>query len=1240
MGVLYVSGEKPAVTVGRDPGCDLVLDSFVVSRKHLIFLYVTCDVASVEVLGTNGAVVSGKKVNRGYRGYVRAGDVVRIGDAKIVWTGKYEPCKAFVKGLASLPLPDLTPVEIEGPPPRKVPEKPSVMLAAGPALTMAIPMLLGVGRSVAVLSSVFAALFAAANVLSRVRKQKAEEKRRRSSYIAYLKECEEYIRSRQGDIKEKLCSIYPGVEKYFNGGYDPFILWKQSAAEGVIKARIGKGVISSPLLISAPKERFAATADSLRELPLCICKKYENITSCPVLGILEPKTIAAFVVENNADLQTLSSYILQIAVSYPPDEVRIMIQASDALTDHLSWIAYLPHYEADKEIPAAVLVTDDETVAYENHAKNIRIIYIVRSFGDVPRGFAVLNRRSGMMVKMDKIARQLCFSYAGLMSGLWNIGADNSEIPESVGFSKLFDVPSSRDVFSLASMIEENYRKSDTTEHIAAPVGMCSKDEKLMLDLHEKGAGPHGLIAGTTGSGKSELLTTLILSFSALFPPDKLAFFLIDYKGGGMSNMFEKLPHVIGSISNLSGSSTMRAMISLRAENIRRQEIFAKAHVNNINDYTRLYVNSPDMEPLPHILIIVDEFAELRTQEPEFMDRLISISQVGRSLGMHLILATQKPSGVIDDRIRSNARFRIALRLVDRSDSMDMLASSAAADLKVCGRAWFQVGNNEVFECFQSGYAMETVSASGGKLSVYEDAFCRREAKLCECDEEYTEGPTWYELFLEAIIAADRSFCGRKSARLWLPLLPSVIEDDDAFAVYDDPYRQKYVKAAYDPLSAGNVLITGRSGSGKSELVYTMLSHLHGEVPFYIIDRGGGVLKGLKGYKCCGGYVTDDTDDMIRLMMFLCDEIGERRKSHSKCQPVVLAVDGYTEMIKEAGQPAAEYMNKILSMGMSANVSVIVTSIKEAESGLLSLFDTVLLLGRSDRYVAANMLRVASGDIPAIEDIPGRGIGLCGKVPLEFQAVKTDKVSEKPPDGCTNAVHFPYVPRQPSLEDLLERVMLHPPDNEDVRAAFPAGYIKKSGRIYNIPFKKLRCVLVGGKPFGGRHTFLFNISLIAARFSIPCVRADTAEALISVCRSVTEFTIVTITSITEFLDEYYAAERGRPDEDELASYFENRIYVSGRDECRYVIIGVIENEARSRFSGRKIFESMTKHMYGLSFGGSLHENRIFDFSYMPFAEIQKSQMRHFATILKFDENTFSGDVITTGKIIVDNSQSK
>lgn len=277
---------------------------------------------------------------------------------------------------------------------------------------------------------------------------------------------------------------------------------------------------------------------------------------------------------------------------------------------------------------------------------------------------------------------------------------NGGEIPNVLDFFEMYGV-STLEEFNVL----DRWRKNRTYESMRALIGKKAGGNDCFLDIHEKYHGPHGLIAGTTGSGKSETLQTYMLSLALNFSPNDVGFFVIDFKGGGMANLFSNLPHMLGQISNLSGNQVHRAMVSIKSENMRRQRIFNENGVNNINLYTRLLKNKEATIPVPHLFIVIDEFAELKREEPDFMKELISVAQVGRSLGVHLILATQKPSGTVDDNIWSNSKFRLCLRVQDKFDSNDMLHKPDAAYLTQSGRCYLQVGNDEIYELFQSGWS-------------------------------------------------------------------------------------------------------------------------------------------------------------------------------------------------------------------------------------------------------------------------------------------------------------------------------------------------------------------------------------------------------------------------------------------------------------------------------------------------------------------------------------------------------
>ena len=256
--------------------------------------------------------------------------------------------------------------------------------------------------------------------------------------------------------------------------------------------------------------------------------------------------------------------------------------------------------------------------------------------------------------------------------------------------------------------IERRWRESKISRSMAAPIGMKRDGELFYLDIHEKYHGCHGLVAGMTGSGKSEFLQEYILSLMLNYSPDDIAFILIDFKGGDMARPFLKAPHVSATISNLSGNMLHRAKVSLEAEIQNRQKLFNATAQElgidklDINSWHKYMEEGKIKKKLPHLIIIIDEFAQLRTQQPDFLEYLVNVAQVGRSLGIHLILATQKPSGVVSPQIWSNSRFRVCLKVLDQEDSKEMIRRKDAAAIRQPGRAYVQVGYDEIFEEVQT----------------------------------------------------------------------------------------------------------------------------------------------------------------------------------------------------------------------------------------------------------------------------------------------------------------------------------------------------------------------------------------------------------------------------------------------------------------------------------------------------------------------------------------------------------
>ena len=464
----------------------------------------------------------------------------------------------------------------------------------------------------------------------------------------------------------------------------------------------------------------------------------------------------------------------------------------------------------------------------------------------------------------------------------------------------------------------DRWSKNNPVNSLSVPIGIHSDGELFNLDLHEKFHGPHGLIAGMTGSGKSEFIITYILSMCLNFSPLEVSFVLIDYKGGGLTGAFEnkqtgvKIPHLAGTITNLDTAEIKRSLASIESELKRRQELFNKAKLDlnestlDIYKYQKLYRDGRIKEPVSHLFIISDEFAELKSQQPEFMNELISAARIGRSLGVHLILATQKPSGIVDDQIWSNSKFKICLKVQEKSDSMDVIKCPDAASLKQVGRFYLQVGYNDYFAMGQAGYTgakyipkdkiSKTVDRSLSFINNIGDTVRSIEVAKSSNVETPALGEELPNIFnYICSVAATQNVQARK---LWLDKIPAEIFVNNLMSKYafkpekwkiipvvgefDDPNNQRQGLLTIDFNDTGNTLIYGIEGKEimLSSIIYSLIiTHGPEEVNFYIIDFGTEMFGMFKSAPQVGDIVyISEAEKLTNLFNTVNRELERRKK--------------------------------------------------------------------------------------------------------------------------------------------------------------------------------------------------------------------------------------------------------------------------------------------------------------------------------------------------------------------------
>lgn len=704
----------------------------------------------------------------------------------------------------------------------------------------------------------------------------------------------------------------------------------------------------------------------------------------------------------------------------------VILSNEKLVTDH----AIMEFFEKDPiELGISLVYLENVVESLPEYIKNIIDYY------NDNEGLLVLQDQKlvNMPFKTDKI--QEGFEKEMIprsLAALNHVQSLAKGIPETVGFLEMFGVEKIEDL-----EINVRYRNNSSHRSLATPLGFRGKEDIVYLDLHEKAHGPHGLVAGTTGSGKSEIIQSYILSLAVNFHPHEVAFLLIDYKGGGMANLFKELPHLVGVITNLDKNQSMRALISIKAELERRQKLFSNNNVNHINQYQKIFKDGADVEPMPHLFIIADEFAELKKEQPEFMKELVSTARIGRSLGIHLVLATQKPSGVVDDQIWSNSKFKLALKVQDVRDSNEILKTADAADITLPGRAYLQVGNNEIYELFQSAWSGRVFkNENSEKAEIDETIYSINSLGQYEILSKDLSGIGEKTNFakehteLEAVVDHLSEYVDKNKISMvnkpWLPPLGENIVLDDIeensdenlwdegkkkleilVGISDEPEKQEQNILKINLTKEGHAAVFGSSGFGKTNILQTMAislfrKHSPKNLHVYLMDFGNNGLLSLKGFPHVGDYISlEEEEKCLKLFKIIEQEINNRKKlckeygvgflemyeqiSGEEMPHIVLFLDNY-DGLKDTGIISAfeRFLSKVLREGGSLGVHFILTasrysSIKYTLSANIKIQATFFAIDKMD----INNV-VGRTDIQ-LEAIPGRGLIKLDQV-LLFQA--------------------------------------------------------------------------------------------------------------------------------------------------------------------------------------------------------------------------------------------------------------
>lgn len=800
-----------------------------------------------------------------------------------------------------------------------------------------------------------------------------KEAARQTAYSEYLAQMERLIQKEIVHQEQNLRTNDSCIADYLAKlkAY-PLQIWERTPKHtDFLHLRLGSGRLPLNANIQYQKRHFSVEQDALLDAMYQFGEKERWLHNVPICLPLSERCVCGMFASHRLLLDYAKALILQLSILYSYDEVKLVVLYNNHDEEELSFVRWLPHVMNNEQSvrfiatnfeEAKILSSDlSDIIEYRKSMNSEQIkdalpYYIILcldkqlasrleclhslldSKENIHFSFLAMYERLKDLPKECTAVIELKDTANGILT-LLNNTCENPipfciDIPEYLNTQQAVEVLSNtRLEFNSSSfqlpkrytflemldvgMVEhinliDNWSSSNPTKSLAAPIGIDSYGEPFTLDIHERIHGPHGLIAGMTGSGKSETIISYILSMAINYHPHDVAFILIDYKGGGMAKAFENIPHTAGIITNLDGNAIKRSLLSMQSELHRRELIFQKVsrqhNISNIDiyKYQKLYREGKVSEPLPHLIIISDEFAELKKDQPDFMDALTSTARVGRSLGVHLILATQKPGGIVDDQIRSNSRFRLCLKVQDKGDSSEMMGRADAAELIDTGRFYLQVGNNEVFELGQSAWAGATYHPSAKVIKELDDSIAVISTNgriISEVNTDRFADTKNARKQLDAITSYIAKISQEEHIlqwRMWLDPIPSKIYADaltQKYAIkkeppfelnpvigeYDDPTHQKQDILRVPITTDGNTVVYGSSGSGKTmfleTLCYSLMNqHSPDEVNLYIMDFGSETMTAFSGAPHVGDVILSHEEEKVNNLFKLMYGKLERRK--------------------------------------------------------------------------------------------------------------------------------------------------------------------------------------------------------------------------------------------------------------------------------------------------------------------------------------------------------------------------
>lgn len=989
------------VHIGRSSTQELCLKSAGISLCHALLQAKDTEWELVDQASTNGCYVNGDRITRHtvvpgdviYLGNVMllmGKDSIfvpeQIADTRL---SEISYCKTVIEEkeagtaicLTPEPVQKLT-MEIELPLAKGTQENLPAIFVLGPSITMGLSSTamglfsfwLAAERKQDLLSVVPTLLMSLSMALGTIlwpllskryerKQQRRKEEKRCYVYSCYLLEVKQRIQQAMQEETAYLQHWYPPVSKLCVDflAQKPYRLRCVNHADW-LHVVLGQGSCPTGVDLQIPHVS-SMTQDVLLDKLHGLQAGQFRLENVPIVADLRECQSLCLEGERSVCIDTLLNILLQLVIQQPEKETRICIAADKALISREKLFC-LPHLFVDRQ---RLLVWDEtsagrcrrllEAVVDDEGIKDVIVCILEPCLTDslqLPahekihqlRWSDTLNNAADLQLQINGRSVRWPQRHADFTIDTCTerqrraafvqrsaYPKDSARGKKMLSFLKLFHCHSVEEL-----QIASRYQGSDAAKSLRVIIGQSADGGELYLDAHEHSHGPHGLLAGMTGSGKSECLLTYLLSLAVTFSCQDVSFLLIDFKGGTMANALAKLPHTAGIITNLDKGILMRCMCAIEGELTRRQQQLADTGERygissmDIDKYMQLRKQHPSLTAMPHLFLVADEFAELKQLFPAVLDHLRQCARIGRSLGIHLLLATQKPFGVVDEQIWSNARFRLCLKVADRNDSMDMLKKDSAVHLQHPGQLFLQVGHDEVFVQGQSAWTQAPYDPCGKEASDLYLSYYDSDGNMQDLP---MAGGTVAKTELEAVCDALCAISTERAAPLWMPPLKPNLQQEElpaketalTLGLLDDLAHQQQIPFSMSVWDGRNLAVCGMVGSGKSMFVETLIQSclVKSENILYLFDFDKPLFMKYAQYQQVAAvFQREDAEGIQSFFSFMRRMIKQRRAQRSE-QGILCILHNY-EVFHELYQELEEELLYLLREGKKYGIVCCITT--------------------------------------------------------------------------------------------------------------------------------------------------------------------------------------------------------------------------------------------------------------------------------------------------------------------------